>query len=358
MANPNNQYQQPPPYPYQQPLQGEQHSGDYAPYPQVNNNDQQADQKWGTPVMGAPANPSAHPDNQQAATGSIGGSDRHGSGSLHDQVKASQSQPSPSVSNRAPGQDPYVQSSPTATSGGAPGNKEGGSMDKIKAQVAEYSKQAEEVMNRVWGHLSTGPSMKDTAWGRVTAGTQFLTKGGFEGVFKSTFPADADEKLQKTYACFLSTSTGPVGGTLYISNKKIAFCSDRPLSYTPEGGQQSFSYYKVIVPVDKVAAVNPSTNKDKPAEKYIQVVTKDNFEFWFMGFVNYDKGVKNLQAVLTPENQQGGQQGGQAGGPAGGQPNQQAYPPNQQAYPPNQQAYPPNQQQNYVPPNQYGTPSR
>lgn len=93
--------------------------------------------------------------------------------------------------------------------------------------------------------VSTGPSMADTAWGRVTAGTQLLTKGGFEGVFKSTFTADADEKLKKTYACFLSTSTGPVAGTLYISTKKIAFCSDRALSYTPQGGQTAYSYYKV-----------------------------------------------------------------------------------------------------------------
>jgi len=216
-------------------------------------------------------------------------------------------------------------------------------MDKIKAQVADYSKQAEQVVNRLWGHLSTGPSMADTAWGRVTAGTQLLTKGGFEGVFKSTFTADADEKLKKTYACFLSTSTGPVAGTLYISNKKLAFCSDRALSYTPQGGQTAYSYYKVIVPVDKVAAVNPSVNQSKPAEKYIQITTKDDFEFWFMGFVNYDKGVKNLQEVLTPAGNQ----------PAAGGSAHQAYPPNQQPYPPNQ-----NSSQNNINPNLYGTPSR
>jgi hypothetical protein len=290
--------------------------------------------------MGTPSKPSAHPDNQQAATGSFGGPNRDGSGAFNEQVQAAQAQSVPGVSGQTQG--PYVQSS-LAT------NSKGGSMDKIRAQMAEYSSQAQEMMNRVWGHLSTGPSMADTAWGRVTAGTQLLRQGGFEGVFKATFPAAPDEKLKKTYACFLSTSTGPVGGTLYISNKKIAFCSDRPLSYTPENGQQSYSYYKVIIPIDRVAAVNPSVNQNKANEKYIQVTTKDDFEFWFMGFVNYDKGVKNLQAVLSPESQQ-----------AGGSARQPYPPPNQQTYPPNQQPYPPNQQtqQSYIPPNQYGTPAR
>lgn len=337
MENRNNDYQQgpPPSYVYQQ------HSGDYAPYPQINQQQQgeQADQRWGTPVMGTPSNPNAHPDNQQAATGNFGGPDRNGSGSLYEQAQASQSTAGPGNPGQSPG-GAYVQTSTPSDSSTAPGAPgKGGSMDKIRAQMAEYSKQAEDVMNRVWGHLSTGPSMANTAWGRVTAGTQLITKGGFEGVFKATFPADADEKLKKTYACFLSTSTGPVAGTLYISTKKIAFCSDRPLSYTPQGGETTYSYYKVIIPIDRVGSVNPSVNQSKPAEKYIQIITKDSFEFWFMGFVNYEKGVSNLQAVLGDR-------------PAGGS-NHEAYPPSQQPYPP------PNQygtQSSHIPPNQYGTP--
>jgi len=46
--------------------------------------------------------------------------------------------------------------------------------------------------------------------------------------------------------------------------------------------------------------VNPSTSKVKPGEKYIQVISVDNHEFWFMGFVNYDSAVKNLQGVVPP----------------------------------------------------------
>lgn len=36
----------------------------------------------------------------------------------------------------------------------------------------------------------------------------------------------------------------------------------------------------------------------KSAEKYIQVVSIDNHEFWFMGFVSYDAAIKNLQEAF------------------------------------------------------------
>jgi hypothetical protein len=43
----------------------------------------------------------------------------------------------------------------------------------------------------------------------------------------------------------------------------------------------------------------PTHNQNKPSEKYIQVVTIDGHEFWFMGLVNYDKGFKNMQEIVT-----------------------------------------------------------
>jgi hypothetical protein len=97
------------------------------------------------------------------------------------------------------------------------------------------------------GAVTAGSSVRETAWGWMTHGTRLLTEGGFEGVYKQTFGVTNNEQLRKTYACYLSTSTGPVAGTLYISNLKFAFCSDRPLSYAPAPGEQAWSYYKVII---------------------------------------------------------------------------------------------------------------
>lgn len=54
----------------------------------------------------------------------------------------------------------------------------------------------------------------------------------------------------------------------------------------------------MVVPLDKVKEVVPSFNESKPQERYIQIVTQDGHDFWFMGFVNYDKGVTNMQLAL------------------------------------------------------------
>ena len=67
-------------------------------------------------------------------------------------------------------------------------------------------------------------------------------------MYKQTFGGFAqNELLKKTYACHLSTSNGAVSGTLYITNYKFAFCSDRELTYYPTPGQQASSYYKVCL---------------------------------------------------------------------------------------------------------------
>lgn len=55
------------------------------------------------------------------------------------------------------------------------------------------------------------------------------------------------------------------------------------------------SFTQVVIPRHHLKAVNPSTSRVNQAEKYIQVISIDNHEFWFMGFVHYDSAAKNLQ---------------------------------------------------------------
>lgn len=95
-----------------------------------------------------------------------------------------------------------------------------------------------------FGPVKTGPSLADAAVGRIAQGTKILAEGGYEKIFQQNFETVPEEKLQKTYACYLSTSAGPVMGTLYLSTAKLAFCSDNPLSYQT-GDQIEWSYYKV-----------------------------------------------------------------------------------------------------------------
>jgi len=50
--------------------------------------------------------------------------------------------------------------------------------------------------------------------------------------------------------------------------------------------------------VDQLSTVSPSSNRFNPAEKYIELVTVDGYEFYFMGFIAHDKALKTIREVL------------------------------------------------------------
>jgi hypothetical protein len=86
--------------------------------------------------------------------------------------------------------------------------------------------------------------MADAAVARLSQGTKVYAEGGHDRVFFQTFGTMPGEQLRKAYACYLSTSSGPVIGTLYLSTARLAFCSDSPLCYQGPAGQECM-YYKV-----------------------------------------------------------------------------------------------------------------
>ncbi|KAI7756264.1 hypothetical protein M8C21_015498 [Ambrosia artemisiifolia] len=166
-----------------------------------------------------------------------------------------------------------------------------------RKKVGEATKKAEDLAGNTWQHLKTAPSLTDGALGRIAQGTKVLAEGGYEKVFRQTFETVPEELLVNSYACYLSTSAGPVLGVIYVSTAKLAFCSDNPLSYKTDD-KTEWSYYKVIIPLQQLKAVNPSYSRAKSGEKYIQVISVDGHEFWYMGFLNYDGAVKCLQDAL------------------------------------------------------------
>jgi len=98
----------------------------------------------------------------------------------------------------------------------------------------------------LWFAVKTGPSVSSAAMGKMNLTVKAISEGGFESLYKQIFTTYPNEKLKKTFACYLSTTTGPVAGTLYLSDIHLAFCSDRPLSFTAPSGQVTWSYYKVL----------------------------------------------------------------------------------------------------------------
>ncbi|KAL6644067.1 hypothetical protein ACP70R_018833 [Stipagrostis hirtigluma subsp. patula] len=230
--------------------------------------------RWGTRQMGPPAAPGAHPENQEAARWTA--------------ARGDQELP------------PYViVGEPVAAQQQHQTRRGESPMEHILDFFNTWSRKAEELASNIWLNLKTAPSMSDAAMGKLSLGAKALTEGGFDKLYKQTFSSAPDEQLKKTFACYLSTATGPVAGTLYLTTMNVAFCSDRPLSFTAPSGQTAWSYYKVMIPLNKIATVEPVTTKENPPEKYIHVVTVDSHDFWFMGFVSYDKAVHNLVEAVS-----------------------------------------------------------
>ncbi|XP_058772074.1 GEM-like protein 4 [Vicia villosa] len=141
--------------------------------------------------------------------------------------------------------------------------------------------------------------MTDTVKGKLRLGARILQVGGVEKVFLQLFSVKDGEMLLKASQCYLSTTSGPIAGLLFISTHKVAFCSEKFIKITSPKGELIRVHYKVSIPREKIQHVNQSQNAKKPSEKYIEIVTVDGFDFWFMGFFNYRKALRYLQQTIS-----------------------------------------------------------
>ncbi|KAL5721320.1 hypothetical protein ACHQM5_004978 [Ranunculus cassubicifolius] len=123
--------------------------------------------------------------------------------------------------------------------------------------------------------------------------------GELQMVFRQMFGAKEDEKLLKVSLCYLSTTAGPIAGLLFISSEKVAFCSKRPLRFNSPTGELIRTPYKVIIPLKKIKRATENENMHKPTQKYLEIFTVDSFDFWFMGFVDFQKTFKFIQQAIS-----------------------------------------------------------
>ncbi|KAK1278527.1 GEM-like protein 1 [Acorus gramineus] len=252
--------------------------------------------RWGTWVMGTPVQPQANPANQQAATWVAV---EYAPSSSSNPSYMNYSVPPPPTTNapRPPlASNPYVHTSPIPGSSGK-SRSHGDNTERAESLRKEARSQCQKSRG-LHREFKTGPSVTDAAMARISQGTRVLAEGGHDKVFQHTFGIFPGERLQRAYVCYLSTSSGPVIGTLYLSTARLAFCSDNPVCRVLPSGQQEWVYYKVVIQIDQLMAVTPSANPVNRAEKYIQIITSDGHEFWFMGFVSYDKALNNLTKAL------------------------------------------------------------
>ncbi|KAK6148183.1 hypothetical protein DH2020_019095 [Rehmannia glutinosa] len=152
---------------------------------------------------------------------------------------------------------------------------------------------------RIREHVRMGPKFSETVKGKLSVGAKIIKNGGRDNIFRDIFGVSDGEKLLKASQCYLSTTSGPIAGILFISTDKVAFCSERSINVHSSSGELIRIPYKLSIPVKKIKGGYESENVNNPAQKYIEIVTQDNFEFWFMGFVRYEKAFLNLQRAIS-----------------------------------------------------------
>lgn len=174
-----------------------------------------------------------------------------------------------------------------------------GKADSIISRVNMLGRIADNFASGVREHVKLGSKISKTVKGKLSLGAKILQVGGVDKVFRQMFSVREREKLLNASQCYLSTTAGPIPGLLFTSTENIAFCSERAIKFSSPAGKLFRAHYKFVIPLRKIKRARQSENEKRPSEKYVEVVTKDNFRFWFMGFLKYDKAFKHLQQGIS-----------------------------------------------------------
>ncbi|XP_065867524.1 GEM-like protein 4 [Euphorbia lathyris] len=172
-------------------------------------------------------------------------------------------------------------------------------LDSVIQRMNKLGKKADKFAHGIREHVRLGSKITETLKGKLSLGARIIKVGGVKKVFRQLFSVREGEILLKACQCYLSTTAGPLAGLLFISSEKIAFCSERSIKMSSSDGKFVRIHYKVVIPLRKIKTANQSENVKKPSQKYIQIVSVDDFDFWFMGFFNYQKAFNHLQQALS-----------------------------------------------------------
>ncbi|XP_042499712.1 putative GEM-like protein 8 [Macadamia integrifolia] len=171
-------------------------------------------------------------------------------------------------------------------------------IDTLIEWINKVGRKADSFTHGVREHVRLGPKVSTTLKGKLRLATRVLQEGGVEKLFKQIFNVREGEKLLNASQCYLSTTAGPIAGLLFISNENVAFYSERYLRFTLPTQELIRIPYKVMIPLQKIKGANRSENVKNPNQKYI-LVTVDKFEFWFMGFLKYQKAFKYIHQAIS-----------------------------------------------------------
>ncbi|KAJ9549465.1 hypothetical protein OSB04_022008 [Centaurea solstitialis] len=174
-------------------------------------------------------------------------------------------------------------------------------------------------------HVSLVPKLTETLIQKLSYGAKILPIGRDAKIIRKSFNTKDSEKLLHATRCCIYTTAGAIAGILFMTTERVGFCSDRSLkTYSTTGELLKFQYkvkflqriylndlmpscvylcfdFNVSIPLEKIKGVGESMNIKRPSNKYVELVTMDDFSFWFMGFPNYRKTLRHLHRTISPE---------------------------------------------------------
>ena len=133
---------------------------------------------------------------------------------------------------------------------------------------------------------------------KLSHGAKMIQLASLGKIFRKTFNIREEEKLLQASQCYLYTTAGAIAGILFVSSERVAFCSDRPMKTYSATGKLLKFHYKVSIPLGNIKGVRESLNMKKQSYNYVELVTVDDFSFWFLGFVNYEKTLRYLHHAI------------------------------------------------------------
>ncbi|KAL4569965.1 hypothetical protein LXL04_025614 [Taraxacum kok-saghyz] len=145
---------------------------------------------------------------------------------------------------------------------------------------------------------SSGPKLIEMVKQKLNHGAKMIQLDSLGKIFKKTFSIREEEKLLQASQCYLYTTEGEIAGILFVSTERVAFCSDRPMKTYSTTGKLLKFHYKVSIPLGKIQGVRESMNMKRQSYNYVELVTIDDFSFWFLGFVNYEKALRYLHHAI------------------------------------------------------------
>ncbi|PWA80637.1 GRAM domain-containing protein / ABA-responsive protein-related protein [Artemisia annua] len=144
-----------------------------------------------------------------------------------------------------------------------------------------------------------GKSLLEIVKHKLRYGAKILPLAREGKIFRKNFSTTESEKLVHASRCSLYTTAGAIEGILFMSTERVGFCSDRSLKTYSATGELLKFQYKVSIPLRKIKGVGESVNEKNPSNKYMELVTVDDFSFWLLGFPNYKKTLRYIHQTIS-----------------------------------------------------------